>query len=473
MTLTDITAAQQPATSAGTNTNSLYKTLPVRKKATSRCNEHGIINRPDGSANFTSQSGKTIAQIQYALVGKEWISGYHFRIHCGNFLGASHPLSISNNGFPARSDAFLFAARRLHTEVQNNCKDISRLTGLQQKEITKLTAWVRSLIGAYQPLKPSMPLEGRKFVDLFAGIGGFHEALKQQGAICVAAVELDAKARETYLENHGHDGLRMYTDIRDVKPEELPEFDILVGGFPCQSFSIAGNRQGYDAQEKGALFFEIVRIAASRKPSLLILENVEGFATHDDGRTADTAIRELTKIGYSASMQVLSASEFGVPQLRKRIFIVAVRLDCIRDDQSPFAFPLGSSPTKVVSDLLEEHVSEGFRNRVMLPDKTIRSDRTGLIPLGRIDGMKFQTHRVYSPDAQGPTMCTSGSGLYLIDGKIRTLTPRECARMQGFPDTFKLNPSKQQARKQFGNAVAVPVVSAVALEASKFLNNNN
>ena len=285
----------------------------------------------------------------------------------------------------------------------------------------------------------------------------------------LAAVELDKAARTTYLENHGHGDMRMYEDIRDVNPDDLPEFDIITGGFPCQSFSSAGDRLGYKDPKKGALFFEIKRLAQARKPSLMILENVEGFATHEGGKTAETAMGELAKIGYSVSMKILCASEFGVPQQRKRIFIVAVRLDCFHAQERPFAFPAGTTPETVVADILEQNVTTGIWDRPMHPDSNIRTDKTGLIPLGRIDGKNYQNYRVYSAEAQGPTLCTSHSGRYLVGDKIRTLTPRECARMQGFPESFKLNPNDTQSIKQFGNAVAVPVVSAVAMAASSFL----
>ena len=434
----------------------------------SRTNEHGIIV-PDGTESFVSPSGKATAEIKYAELDSGWIAEYSFRLRCGSFQASTLPLSEFSMPYRNRRDALADAAERLLADVYAKCGKVDTLPKTQQVEFGKLIEWAKSVMRR-PPDEPKSPLklEGKKFVDLFAGIGGFHEALKQQGATCVAAVELDAEARKTYLKNHGKDFL-MYEDIRKVNPDALGEFDILTGGFPCQSFSIAGKRMGYDDPEKGALFFEILRIVKACKPPLLILENVEGFATHDDGKTADIALEELNKIGYAASMQVLTASEFGVPQQRKRIFIVGIRLDRFHEMRYPIIFPAGMAPSRVVADILEPNITNGRCKLPMTPERTTNPHSYRIIQEGWLNGMTYQSHRIMSPDGQGATLTTSQTGLYLVDGYPRHLTPRECARMQGFPDSFKPHPVASHARKQFGNAVAVPAVSAVSDTARHFL----
>ncbi len=422
----------------------------------------------DGLENFISPSGKTTADIRYARTRNEWIAEYAFRIGMGKFQGSKVPLSTFSMPYRTKHEVIADAADRLLTDIYAQCGRMANLPAAQQGEVRKLIEWANDLINRPDDPEPTLPLEGTKFVDLFAGIGGFHEALKQQGAKCVAAVELDPAARQVYLDNHGHD-LLMYEDITKVDPEDLPEFDILTGGFPCQSFSVAGKRLGYDDPEKGALFFQILRIAEARRPSLLILENVQGFATHDNGNTADRALEELTRIGYAVSMQLLTASKFGVPQMRKRIFIIATRLDRYHEMRYPHVFPAGEKPSKVVSDILEPNITEGRSKLPVVPKQSHNIDPSGIIHIGQLNGMRFQTYRVMDPDGQGVTLTTGETGQYLIDGQARSLTPRECARMQGFPESFKPHPVTTQARKQFGNAVAVPVVAALSTVAKHFI----
>lgn len=436
-----------------------------------RFNEHGVLTTADAKVAYKSATGKSTAEIQLAELDGRWIAEYRFRFICGDYAGSTLPLSVQSVPMANKEAATADAARRLLADIEAKCPVPDELNKVQQAELVLLKAWVRSLMPVSAPT-PTLPLAGKKFIDLFAGIGGFHAGLKQQGATCVAACERDKAARETYALNHGK-AFPMFEDIRNLDPTRLPDFDILCGGFPCQSFSMAGDREGFDAADKGPLFFEIVRIAAARKPALLILENVEAFANHDKGRTATQAMEALAEIGYAASMKVLVASEFGVPQQRKRLFIVAHRIDLFRPQGNPFGFPVGTDPSKVVADILEDGITAGQCEAKMttLPAK---GKDSGLIVVGLIGGKDKQGYRVMSPDGKGVTLCANSggpgakTGLYRVDGKSRRLTPRECARMQGFPESFIPHSSITQACKQFGNSVAVPVVSAVAESAAKF-----
>lgn len=444
----------------------IYEAAPV-----SHFNAHGVLTKADATVAYKSPKDKSTAEIQMAEINGQWIAEYRFRFLCGDYAGSTLPLSVHSVPMATKEAAQADAARRLLADIEAKCPAPDELNKVQQAELVLLKAWVRSLMPAPAP-QPPLPLTGKKFIDLFAGIGGFHQALKQQGATCVAACERDKAAQETYLRNYGT-GYPMFDDVRDIDTKELPEFDILCGGFPCQSFSMAGDREGFAAADKGPLFFEIVRIAAARKPALLILENVEAFANHDKGRTATLAMDALAEIGYAASMKVLDASQFGVPQQRMRVFIVAHRIDLFRPQGNPFGFPVGTDPSKVVADILEEGITDGQCEAEMTPLPAKAKD-SGPIVIGLINGKNAQGYRVMSPAGKGVTLCANSggyggkTGLYEIDGKPRRLTPRECARMQGFPESFIPHSSITQACKQFGNSVAVPVVSAVAEAAAKF-----
>lgn len=327
----------------------------------------------------------------------------------------------------------------------------------------------RESIQGKQPVKS---LVGADFADLFAGAGGVHQAMASEGAHCVAAVEIDQAARETYIANHGG-GFLFGKDIREVSAASIPKADIVCGGFPCQPFSIAGDGEGYQASGKGDLFFDIHRVVEAKRPKLILLENVPVFATHDGGFSCDFALDALAELGYAVSLQVLDAAQYGVPQQRERLFIVGVRLD-LAVGALPFLFPKGTDDSKVVADILENRITSG---RCTAKMKRVRTAAKAKRPIlaGLINDRNAQGYRVYSPQGRGVTLCAQSggpggqTGLYLVAGKPRKLTPRECARMQGFPDSFKPHPSTFHARKQFGNSVAVPVVAAIAREFGKIL----
>jgi DNA (cytosine-5)-methyltransferase 1 len=437
-----------------------------------RFNAFGVVT-PDGSVSFVSPTGKVKAEIQFARIGNgHYAAEYRFRFQCGRFEASTLPISAHSKPFQTEAAAREDAARRLLTDLRAKCGDGLNLPKAQQAEYAALVAWVEALLLTNSESAPKRPV--LKFVDLFAGIGGFHAGLKQQGAECVAAVERDKHAAATYRANHG-DNFPMFGDIREVDAHALPDFHVLCGGFPCQSFSIAGDQEGFEHPEKGGLLFEAMRIARIKQPAIIILENVEAFATHDGGKTADQALDALAEIGYAASMQVMNAADFGVPQQRERLFIVAHRLDVFHAAGRPFAFPAATDPTRIVADILEKGIcTDRCDDKVeMLPAKPVDPTRPNMV--GLVGKKNMQGYRVYSSRGKGVTLCASSggpgrqTGLYLINGKPRRLTPRECARMQGFPESFIPNPSPTQARKQFGNTVAVPLVAEIAKAAGNFL----
>ncbi len=313
-------------------------------------------------------------------------------------------------------------------------------------------------------------LKGIPYIDLFAGIGGFHQAMDSLGAECMFASEWDKHAAQTYFENYG---VQPYGDITKVKEEDIPPHNILCAGFPCQAFSVAGKQKGFD-DTRGTLFFDIVRIAHFHKPQILLLENVRHFAKHDDGKTLKIVVSTLVDMGYDVFYKVLNASHYGLPQNRERIFFVCFRKELQIDT---FAFPKPADVRTSLFDILEENpvdakiidrpdivFTKSFTPTVDLFGEVVLPNRP--IQIGYVN-KGGQGERIYSPYGHAITLSAYGggagakTGLYFVNDVVRKLSPRECARVQGFPDTFKINSSLTQAYKQFGNSVAVHVLKAI------------
>lgn len=322
------------------------------------------------------------------------------------------------------------------------------------------------------------PLCGLKFIDLFAGIGGFHYAMESFGAECVYASEWDVAAADTYRINHRCD---VDGDITKVNEANVPSHDILCGGFPCQAFSISGKQRGFD-DTRGTLFFDIARIVAHHHPRVLFMENVKNLLRHDGGRTFGIVLRTLSDLGYTTFFKVLNSGNFGVPQHRERVYIVSFRNDVPRG--AAFQFPQMQKPSALF-EILEDNPQEvkviarhdiqiykslldisdiPYDSRRRLPNRPLQ---IGIVNKGG------QGERIYDPAGHSITLSAYGggagakTGLYLIDGKVRKLTPRECARLQGFPEDFIIPQNHQQAYKQFGNSVTINVLQYIAEEIAK------
>jgi DNA (cytosine-5)-methyltransferase 1 len=283
------------------------------------------------------------------------------------------------------------------------------------------------------------------------------------GAECVFSSEIDKYCQETYYDNTGH---LPAGDITKVKEENILKHDILCAGFPCQSFSQSGTQLGLN-DPRGQLFFDIVRIAAYHKPKLLLLENVPTLLTHDNNKTFQTIIANLDSIGYDVFYEVLNSSDFGVPQHRKRLYIMVFHRSL---DVKQLNVPRGTFLPVYLKDILltdEETVDyRVHRDDVVYLD--VDKERYGHRPLkiGTIT-KGGQGNRVYSEKGHAITLSANGggvgrnTGLYLINGHLRKLHPRECARLMGFPDTFIINKKPAQALKQFGNSVVINVLQHI------------
>jgi DNA (cytosine-5)-methyltransferase 1 len=283
-----------------------------------------------------------------------------------------------------------------------------------------------------------------KFIDLFAGIGGFHLAFHKVGAECVFASEWDEDARLTYERNFSKLSPKLFKsdnfvgDITKVKKSEIPNFDILTGGFPCQPFSQAGFKKGFE-DTRGTLFFDIAQIIKVKQPKAYFLENVRGLYSHDSGRTFETIKRTLTEdLGYSFHHAIVKASDHGLPQHRPRLFMIG-----FRNPETVFNFPKKKPLRFDMSEVMQGKVDReiGFTLRVGGKSSPIDDRRNW-------DG-------------------------YKVDGKVRRLTPIEGLRMQGFPSTFKFPVSDSAAMKQLGNSVAVWAIQDYAKEIIRSLDNPN
>ena len=293
-------------------------------------------------------------------------------------------------------------------------------------------------------------------VSLFSGIGGLDKGFIDSGFNVIWANDFDKYAVETYRANY--DSPIFCGDIYDVELSDIPDFDILIGGFPCQPFSMMGEQRGFE-DARGTLFFRIAeiiryRIEAGRKPRAIILENVKALRTHDSGRTFKTILRILKEdLGYKVFDSILNSADYGVPQTRNRTYIV-----CFANETAEYSFPERIELTSTLQDLLEDSVDEKyFLSDKILP--TILSNGTG--------GYKAKSEidlKVARPlCATMAKMHRACQDNYVTQkGKVRRLTPRECARLQGFTDDFVIPVSDCQAYKQFGNAVTVNVSRAVA-----------
>lgn len=317
------------------------------------------------------------------------------------------------------------------------------------------------------------------FIDLFCGVGGIRMGFSHAGFECVFSCDINADCRETYKENYGE---MPKGDICNISEKtDIPKHDILCAGFPCQPFSISGKQKGFQ-DTRGTLFFEICRVIKERKPKVVFLENVKHLVHHDSGNTLQVILSQLEELGYCVEWRVLNASDFGVPQNRERIIIVACKgkkfdfeklakhktvvlkdfLDKTGDFEflEPSEYTLLENPKKQVSGL----IFAGYRN------KSIRKVgvRPGTEHLSRVHK---QPNRIYSVEGVHPTIPSQeSSGRFFIlttDGKVRKLTLNECFRIMGFPNDFKRVSSVAEQYRQIGNSVCVPMIEDVASEIRK------
>jgi DNA (cytosine-5)-methyltransferase 1 len=310
----------------------------------------------------------------------------------------------------------------------------------------------------------ALNLEGYKFIDLFAGIGGIRIPFDELKAQCVFSSEWDKHSQQTYMVNFGE---LPFGDITQIEASQIPSFDILLAGFPCQPFSNAGHKKGFD-DVRGTLFFDICRIIEHHKPEVLLLENVKGFKNHDKGNTFSVVKSHLNQLGYTVYSQVLNSKDFGLPQNRERIYIVAFKSPVF------FKFPNPPLTPTFVESILEQTVGEEYTLSDKLWGGHQRRKQEHLNKGNGFGYSLFHPHSSYTSTISARYYKDGSEILIAQEGKNpRKLTPREAARLQGFPEHYQVSASKVQAYKQFGNSVSVPVIRALATEIASALKGQN
>ena len=293
-----------------------------------------------------------------------------------------------------------------------------------------------------------------KFIDLFAGIGGFHLALKSLGMRCVFTSEIDEFARKTYKSNFSDkylmDSNLFAGDIWKVDFKAIPDFDVLCAGFPCQPFSQAGHKKGFKDNKDGNLFFAIKEIIEIKKPKVFFLENVRHLKNHDSGNTFKVIYKTLQKLNYTFDYKIIKASDFGLPQHRPRIYMVGFNKKYLKDayKELSFTFPKEIPLKKKLSDIFGGFVSKDVKGK---------EERKIGFTL-RVGGGKSPINDRRNWDG------------YIVDKKIVRINSKQGLEMMGFPKTFKMPVSENQAMKQLGNSVAVNVVKAIGKEINDHLN---
>jgi DNA (cytosine-5)-methyltransferase 1 len=319
----------------------------------------------------------------------------------------------------------------------------------------------------------------KRFIDLFAGIGGFRIGFEKNGFECVFTSEKNRHCQEVYKKNFDD---TPFGDITQIDPKEIPDFEVLLGGFPCQPFSISGKKKGFD-DTRGTLFFDVCRIIEEKQPKVVVLENVKHLIHHDKKRTLKTILYSLEELGYNVSQKILNAKDFGLPQNRERIFIIGCK-------QGYFDFnKLEKGNTPQLKEYLDSSGEFDYldRSEYTLIENP-RKQPTGLIFVGyrnkntwktgvrpnteHLSRVHRQPNRIYSIEGVHPTLPSQEtSGRFFIylpqEDRVRKLTVDECYRIMGFPNTFKRHERTGEQYKQIGNSVAISVINAIAKQIVK------
>lgn len=300
-----------------------------------------------------------------------------------------------------------------------------------------------------------------KTIDLFAGIGGIRLGFEECGCKNVFSSEWDKYAQKMYEANF-HE--RPFGDINDIAPNDIPDHDILLAGFPCQPFSVAGKGLGF-ADTRGTLFFNIEAILKEKQPKAFLLENVKRLTTHDNGNTFSIILDRLNKLGYTVYYKVFNSLDFGLPQKRERIYIVGFK------NSIQFNFPRPLGYFKSLSEILEKE--ENVPRSYFLSEKMKQKRFSALKTIPPVPSIWHENiGGNISPLPYSCALRAGGSYNYLVVNGERRLTSREMLRLQGFPDSFIINIPYSQARKVAGNSVSVPVIQAIANEMIKALDEN-
>lgn len=311
-----------------------------------------------------------------------------------------------------------------------------------------------------------------KFIDLFSGLGGFRIAFEKLGGKCVFSSDIDVSARETYYQNFGE---YPHGDITKINEKDIPDHDIICAGFPCQPFSIAGRRLGFE-DTRGTLFFDVLRIIAEKKPKVFFLENVSGIVNHDKGNTLNVIETSLKALDYSFEYALINAKNVGFPQNRNRWYCVGFRKDCYDTIKENYKFPFPEKkPLQyTIKDCLDSNVPN-YYEITQTAKKNIEIHIVDFMNSDRYDPENIlianevrKSRCNFRCDGISPCltakMGTGGNNIPIIVSEMRKLTEKECLRIMGFPDNYKIKENNYQSYKQIGNSVIVPVIELIAKE---------
>lgn len=299
------------------------------------------------------------------------------------------------------------------------------------------------------------------FIDLFAGIGGIRLGFESVGGKCVFSSEYDKDACVTYQANFGE---YPSGDITKIDAKDIPDFDVLLAGFPCQAFSIIGKKQGFADETRGTLFFDIERILREKLPKAFMLENVRNLTAHDGGKTFKVIISHLESIGYTVYAKVLNALDFGCCQKRERIIIVGFKEPVL------FAFPEPSPYRKPLSEILETDVADKYYVKEAIKESRLMRLKNKTYPKPYISHENVGGS--VTPHPYSCALRAGASANYILINDERRPTEREMLRIQGFPDSYKIVLPYGKIKHQCGNSVAIPVIKAVAEQMIKALKTN-
>lgn len=316
-----------------------------------------------------------------------------------------------------------------------------------------------------------------KFIDLFCGLGGFRVALESWECECVFSSDIDKYARETYKDNFGE---YPAGDITVIDEKDIPDHDILCAGFPCQPFSIGGKRLGFE-DTRGTLFFDVLRILKEKRPAVFFLENVAGLCNHDGGKTIDTILSCLKEIDYVPFPKVINAKDVGYPQNRARWYCVGFdknRFSNITEDYD-FPFPTKKELKYTIDSLIDDEVSEDYTITKTCKDnidahvqefmRGARYDSTHILIANEVRKSRCNFRCDGISPCLTAKMGTGGNNVPVVVCKDRKLTERECLRIMGYPDSYKIKANFHQSYKQIGNSVIVPIVKDISEELVKLL----
>jgi len=335
---------------------------------------------------------------------------------------------------------------------------------------------------AYSPVSPK---KGKSFtfIDLFAGIGGFHQAIKELGGQCVAACEIDEQVRETYLANHKVSRGNFHRDIHDIKAEKLPDHDLLCAGFPCQPFSISGKQKALN-DDRSNVIDSLFNIIETKKPNMVMLENVKHIKHVNKGAAFKHIVESLEALNYKVSYDLLNAKHFGVPQNRERWIFIGVL------NNEKFKFNLRKKKLVLLTEIIESEGIFSYLDEAFTLIENPKKQLSGLVFCGyrnkkiRVNGVREgtehlsrvhkQPNRIYSVDGIHPTIPSQESSgrfwILLQNGKVRKMTVKECFRIMGFKDDFIKPVSDGSLYKQIGNSVCVPMIKSVSRSLLKHMD---